>query len=162
MALLPSFDERRLLVTDLDGALVGEDTTGLHQLQRALEKAQETLLLVYVSGRQLFEQVETIEKHQLLLPDYIISAVGTEIHRMPGERPLDEWYTYIQVGFVREQIVSFMTEHSPQPELQPPENQTPLKVSYFWENASASDLETLQLALGEAQLPVKMVFQRRI
>jgi sucrose-6F-phosphate phosphohydrolase len=162
MALLPSFDERRLLVTDLDGALVGEDTTGLHQLQRALEKAQETLLLVYVSGRQLFEQVETIEKHQLLLPDYIISAVGTEIHRMPGERPLDEWYTYIQAGFVREQIVSFMTEHSPQPELQPPENQTPLKVSYFWENASASDLETLQLALGEAQLPVKMVFSSKV
>jgi hypothetical protein len=73
MALLPSFDERRLLVTDLDGALVGGDTAGLHQLQRALGKARETLLLVYVSGRQLFEQVETIEKHQLLLPDYIIS-----------------------------------------------------------------------------------------
>jgi sucrose-6F-phosphate phosphohydrolase len=162
MSLLPIFDERRLLVTDLDGTLIGGDKQGLQQLLQALAKVRETLLLVYVSGRRLFEQRQEIEDYQLLLPDYIISAVGTEIHRLPGERPLDEWYKYIQAGFVREAIVNFLTEHYPQLEAQPIENQTPLKISYFWEDASVEDLEKLQMALSEVQLPVKVIYSSKV
>ena len=155
---LPTFDERRLLVTDLDGTLIGGSQAGLQQTQRALQKVRESIILVYVSGQTLAEQVEAIETNQLLQPDYLISAVGTEIHRLPGEHPLDEWYRYIQAGFNREEIVAFLTENYPALELQPLASQTPLKISYFWENASSEELEEVHRDLVAAELFVKLVY----
>jgi sucrose-6F-phosphate phosphohydrolase len=158
MVFFSTFDERRLLVTDLDGTLIGGDQQGLRRLRDALQGVRETFILVYVSGQNLYEQIEEIEDNDLLLPDYIVSSVGTEIHRLPGEHPLDEWYRYIQGGFVRDEIVAFLAETAPYLELQPEENQTPLKVSYFWEDASPGELNQLQSALLAAQLPVKLVY----
>lgn len=153
-----TFDERRLLVADLDGTLLGGSEQGLKKLQKALSKTRETISLVYVSGRSLTEQIEAIDTDKLLLPDYIISAVGTEIHRMPGEYQLDEWYRYIQNAFDRDQIVSFVQEQFTNLELQPEENQTPLKISYFWEKATPEDLDGLHHALLENGLPAKLVY----
>lgn len=133
-----TFDERRLLVIDLDGSLIGGPPAGHQKFRKALQPVRDSTILVYVSGRSLAEQLETIEQEQLLLPDYIVSNVGTEIHRMPGEHPLDEWYRYIQAGFDRQAIVAFFAGQAAAPgnpqqlELQPEERQTPLKVSYFF------------------------------
>jgi hydroxymethylpyrimidine pyrophosphatase-like HAD family hydrolase len=110
MTFLSTFDERRQLVVDLDGVLMNGGQQGRQQLQQSLETGRDSLVLVYVSGQSLSEQLDTINGNQLLLADYIVSSVGTEIHRMPGEHPLDEWYRYIQAGFSREEIVAFLFE----------------------------------------------------
>lgn len=162
MVFFSTFDERRLLVADLDGTLTGGNERGLERLKQKLRPVRTSILLVYVSGRSLPIQLEEIESNQLLLPDYIVSSVGTEIHRMPGENPLDEWYRYIQAGFDREEIVAFLTETAPYLELQPAEHQTPLKISYFFERASSAQLEELQQALLGVQLPVKLVYSSDI
>ncbi len=162
MTFFSTFDERRLLVTDLDGTLIGGDPEGRQRLQEPLEAVRDTFRLVYVSGQNLSEQLEAIDENQLLLPDYIVSAVGTEIHRLPGERPVDEWYRYIQGGFEREQIVSLLAEIAPHLELQPEEHQTPLKISYFWEDASSEALDELDRSLLSAKLPVKLVYSANV
>ena len=157
-SFLSSFDDRRLLVVDLDGIL----TEGLAQdqlaLSEALEEVRDSLVLVYVSGRRITEQVDVIELHGLLLPDYIVSAVGTELYRMPGEHPLDEWERYIAAGFDREEIVAYLGTHLPQLQLQPDEHQTPLKVSYLLKDASPEELDALQRQLIKAELAVKVVY----
>ncbi|MEW5958402.1 MAG: HAD family hydrolase [Chloroflexota bacterium] len=162
MAFFSTFDDRRLLVTDLDGILIGADEPGRRRLQQAIQAVRESMLLVYVSGQNLYEQLAAIEENQLLRPDYIVSSVGTEIHRLPAETPLDEWYRYIQAGFKRDDIVSFLAEMTPQLELQPEEHQTPLKVSYFWSNASPEEVDALRRALIQAGLPVKVVYSSNI
>jgi len=162
MSFFSTFDERRLLVIDLDGTLIKEDDEGQQLLQQALEKVRSSTILVYVSGRSLAEQLDSIEEYQIMRPDYIISAVGTKIHRLPGEYPLDEWDRYIQAGFHREQIVEFVAENFPHLELQPQENQAVLKISYFWKNATTEDLDTLQTALVEAHLPAKLIYSSDI
>lgn len=162
MRFLSTFDERRLLVVDLDGVLLGGSPQGRQRLQQSLETVRESLILVYVSGRSFSEHLAAIEDDQLLDPDYIVSSVGTEIHRMPGEHPLDEWNRYIQAGFSREEIVAFVTENYPHLELQPQKHQTPLKVSWFLENAAAEELEELQRALVEAGCLVKLVYSGNI
>lgn len=157
--LQSSIGERRLLVMDLDGSIVGGTPEGQRQLQQALNSSRDSFTLVYVSGRSLAEQVEAIEELQLLLPDYIISNVGTEIHRMPGEHPLEEWYRYIQAGFEREAILSFFAEQADVAlEEQPEERQTPLKVSYFLEVAQADQLEDLQTRLYSGGLTTRLVY----
>ena len=157
-----TFDERRLLVTDLDGTLIGGSKQELKKLQQALAQERESIVLVYVSGQNLAEQVAAIEAHQLSQPDYIISAVGTEIHRFPGEYPLDEWYRYIQAAFNRQEISDFLAEHTLPLVLQPEEHQTPLKISYFWEEATPADLDALHIPLLEAGLPAKLVYSSRV
>ena len=167
MTFLSTFDERRLLVADLDGTLIGGDPDGRQQLQEALGRVRESLILVYVSGQSFAEQLEAIEKQQLLIPDYIVSAVGTEIHRMPGEQPLDDWYRYIQTGFNREEIVAFLAEsyvadHFPELRLQPQEQQTPLKVSYFLKNAGEDELALIRQELIGEGFPAKLIYSRNL
>ncbi len=163
MNFATTFDERRLLVTDLDGTLISDDNAqGLPKLNEALSAQRESITLVYVSGRSLKEQVADIDGHRLLLPDYIISAVGTEIHRLPGEFPVDEWVRYIQAGFNRAGLVEFLASRFANLELQPEENQTPLKISYFWPDATPDDLDALRHALLENSLPTKLVYSSNI
>ena len=167
MTFLSTFDERRLLVADLDGTLIGGDPDGRQQLQEALGRVRESLILVYVSGQSFAEQLEAIEKQQLLIPDYIVSAVGTQIHRMPGEQPLDDWYRYIQTGFNREEIVAFLAEsyvadHFPELRLQPQEQQTPLKVSYFLKNAGEDELALIRQELIGEGFPAKLIYSRNL
>lgn len=158
MTFLSAFDERRLLVVDLSGILVNGQPPGKQALNAALGEVRDTLVLVYVSGRTLSEQVTTITENELLLPDYLVSGVGTQIHRMPGEHPLGEWERYIAAGFDHQEITSFMAENFPSLELQKEEQQTPLKVSYTGDGLSAQELEKIQRALFEAKLPAKVIY----
>jgi sucrose-6F-phosphate phosphohydrolase len=162
MTHLSTFDERRLLVVDLDGVLIGSSRQGRRKLQRSLDGVRESLLLIYVSGQRLSEQLQAVAENDLLIPDYVVSSVGTEIHRMPGEQPVDEWYQYVRQGFNREALVDFLRREFPRLELQPPQHQTPLKVSGFWKDAGADDLGVLQTALFEAEFPVKLVYSRNV
>jgi len=160
MTFLSNFDERRLLVIDLDGVLIGGSRQGQRALKKALQTVRESLILAYVSGSTLSEQIEAIGEHNFLLPDYIVSSVGTEIHRLPGEHRLDEWYRYIRDGFDREATVAFIEEQFPALELQAEEQQTPLKVSYIAEEATGGQLDALQQALVAADFHAKVVYSR--
>ncbi|MFQ5408820.1 MAG: HAD family hydrolase, partial [Anaerolineales bacterium] len=155
---LSTFDERRLLVTDVGGTLTGGDPDGLQKLRERLDAERGAVILAYSSGRSLPLILKEIDTHQLLAPDYVISSVGTEIHRLPGEHPLDEWYRYIRPGFDRESSLAFIARHHPHLESQPEESQGPLKISFFWENAAPESLEALRHELLAANLPVQLIY----
>lgn len=154
--------ERRLLVVDLEGVLLGGPPEPQRRLKEKLDQERETTTLVYVSGRSLAEQLQDIAAHDLLLPDYVVSHVGTEIHRLPGEHPLDDWYRYVQGNFQRVALVDFLAKEAPMLEMQPDEQQTPLKVSYFGRNLTAVDLDTLQQTLIAAGYLVKLVYSHNV
>ncbi|MFW5941372.1 MAG: HAD-IIB family hydrolase [Chloroflexota bacterium] len=160
MTFLSTFDQRRLLVVDLDGILINGHEKGQQALNAALRAVRDSLILTYVTGRTLADQRQMIDESNLLLPDYVVSDVGTQIHRMPGERPLDDWQRYIETGFEREELVAFMNEQFPDVELQPEEQQAPLKVSYLAPDMSREQLESLQRALARAELPAKTLYSR--
>ncbi|MCA9874027.1 MAG: HAD-IIB family hydrolase [Anaerolineales bacterium] len=162
MTFFSNFDERRLLVIDLDGVLTNGDEDGRRLLEKALRRGRDTYILVYVSGRSLTEQVKTIRELDLIAPDYVVSHVGTEIHRLPGEHPLDDWYRYIQVGFDRDALVAYLAENRPDLEAQPEEHQTPLKASYFAPDMSTAVLDQLQQELAAAGFAIKLVYSRQI
>jgi sucrose-6-phosphatase len=151
-------NQRRLLATDLKGTLLGGADRGLAKFQERLKKIRDLVALVYSGGRCLQPIIQDIDKHSLLLPDYIISSDGTEIHRMPGEHPLDEWYNYIQPRFDREEIISYLSEKYPDLEYQPEEYQSRLKVSYLLENAPPELLIEIQNTLMEQGWPIQIVY----
>ena len=69
------FDERRLLVTDLDGTLIGGANHGLEKLQAALLDVRDAITLVYVSGQNLNEQPYGINKEKMVFLLHNFSAI---------------------------------------------------------------------------------------
>lgn len=117
-----------LLATDLDGTLVGDDTS-LQILKNQLEELRKAdkLKLVYVTGRspKLFKALQA--EKGLLEPDALITAVGTEIYvdgfRLVHWPNINSWDAAGIKG-----ILSQFNELEEQPESE----QKDYKISYFY------------------------------
>lgn len=122
---------RFLFVTDLDNTLVGDDDA-LNQLNQQLSQHRQNYgtKIVYSTGRSLtlYRQLEA-EKH-LLVPDALVTSVGTEIYYHGSETPDAVWTENLAQEWDREVIVDAASQF---PELVPQQEseQRPFKVSYF-------------------------------
>jgi sucrose-6-phosphatase len=120
-----------ILATDLDMTLVGDDTA-LNTLNGHLSELrnQQILKLVYATGRSpiLYKSLET--KKELLNPDSLIAAAGTEIYDNAGS-PIDGW-PKVQNWNLHE----IERQLSGLPELfkQPDTEQRRFKISYYLES----------------------------
>ena len=71
--------ERWLFVSDVDDTLTGDDGA-LAELMGALAAAREWIVLAYNSSRPCASLRQTFqEKPQMLTPDFLVGAMGTEI-----------------------------------------------------------------------------------
>ena len=82
-------DPDRLIVTDLDGTLVG-DAAATERFASWFDENRGSWRLVFASGRRLDSVRDLISSEGLPRPDAIISGVGTEIHTGDG-RPWPGW-----------------------------------------------------------------------
>lgn len=73
-----------LLATDLDGTLVGEPT-GCQALFSHLLNQPGKVGLAYITGRHYASACALIEQEDLLWPDFLITDVGTVIHRFEAD-----------------------------------------------------------------------------
>jgi sucrose-6F-phosphate phosphohydrolase len=76
-------DPGHLVVTDLDGTLLGDDAA-LDRFRRWHARARPGHRLVYASGRMPGSVRQLIADGILPPPDAVISGVGTEIHDVAG------------------------------------------------------------------------------
>ena len=147
-------DPRRLLVTDLDGTLLGDDAA-LARFRSWLAVRRAGFGLVYASGRHLASIQALVAEDILPPPDAAISAVGTEVHdrdwlTFPGwsERFVD-W----DAERVRDVLRPFRWLLP-----QPSEFQSPVKTSYEVDGLTASDDATIRRTLSDAGLPATVVY----
>lgn len=140
-----------LLATDLDGTLIGDDGA-THRLNEIVEELRETkgLKLAYVTGRspELFNELR--KEKSLLMPDALVTAVGTEIY-IDGEL-IDEWLHVANWDEV--QIKDMLSRYSSL-RLQPATEQRKFKLSYFLED-NYQLVENIRDQLRD--LPVNVVY----
>lgn len=134
MTAAPHLNQRWILATDIDNTLTG-DPEALTSLTAELRQARDagTLILVLTTGRRIEQVVSGIEDEGLPNPDAVICQVGTEIHLPPftsHDPPLPAWDERLHRTFSRDQALALL-EDIPGLEMQPPECNTPLKVSCY-------------------------------
>lgn len=147
-----------LLVTDLDHTLVGDDVA-LARLNEILQKHRQDFgtKIVYNTGRsyQLYQQLAP--QWNLLEPDALIVAVGTEIY-YPG-RVLDGfWPHHLAHNWHRDQICQIADQF---PELisQPASEQNSFKISFFLKaDAAPSVVSQLKSQFILQNLEAKIIY----
>lgn len=81
----PTGENRVLVVTDLDGTLIGhDDYLAKFKKHWTLNHMWRGSKLVYNTGRNLKDFLNAAGEHQLPKPDFAILGVGTEIYTFPG------------------------------------------------------------------------------
>lgn len=150
---------RLLFVTDLDHTLVGDDGA-LAELNHSLSEHRRKYgtKIVYATGRSLFLYQQLEKEQQLLEPDALVVAVGTEIYDQPGRVINHFWSSHLSTGWHRDKIQEIADEFS---ELvpQPATEQNPFKISYFLEcNQAQSIISALKLNLNSQNIKAKIVY----
>jgi sucrose phosphatase-like protein len=117
----------RLFVGDLDETLLGDNKT-LGELHDELQKNHPLLLFAVATGRSIASAKQAIAENFPIMPDLLITSVGTEIYR---NGTLDmEYAAYLRKdwnpGEIRKILDSF-----PGLTLQEEENQGEFHISYY-------------------------------
>ena len=121
-----------LLATDLDNTLVGDD--------KALDLLNQKLIqhrhkygskIVYVTGRTFPVCKQLARVKNLVAPDALIVALGTEIYfSFLDTNPNKEWSKILAQGWERDKVVAIAQKY-PELQIQPESEQNPFRVSYY-------------------------------
>jgi sucrose-6F-phosphate phosphohydrolase len=120
-----------MLVSDIDGTLLedGEASTGLTTL-RILLSHHRDVRLVYATGRSFKSTWSLVRSGILPIPSAIAASVGTELWLPPWQKPELSFSNNLAIGWNRV-AVEEAVDRLPQLYPQPPEYQTPIKISCF-------------------------------
>ena len=147
-------DPRRILVTDLDGTLLGDDAA-LARFRDWFTTRRSGHRLVYASGRRMGSVRRLIADAVLPEPDAIVSDVGTQVHDGSGAR----WPGWIEgfPGWTGDAVRDALREHRwlvPQAD----EHQSKLKASYDVAHLLPSHLGSIRCRLADAGITASLVY----
>lgn len=152
-----------MFVTDLDNTLAGGDISALQKLNRRLEMLRQRwgTKIVYATGRSQPSYFPLAAECDLLTPDALVAAVGTEIYLEAGDTPLAAWEGILRQSWRREEIVEVASQF-PELTLQPPAGQQEFKISYFLTVPDAATIVSdLQDRLKLAGHEVEAIYSRQ-
>lgn len=150
---LPSFD--RLIITDLDNTLTGDDA-GLQDLIQIL-KENDNIGFGIATGRRLDNAMSLIQELGLPTPDLMDTAVGTELHY--GEELTTDRSWQKQIGFQwKPQEIREALAEVPGLYIQTENHQSDFKISYELDQERAPSVAELRRMLRKKKLRANLVF----
>ena len=146
---------RKLMITDIDNTLVGEDES-MRELFWLLQDRKEELAWGVATGRSLELTLDAMTEYNFPMPDILICSVGTEIYYGPDLRHDRGWQQHISYQWKAEEIKAVLNEYDFLV-FQEAEGQRSHKISYYLEEKD-NRLQRLRDKLAEKKLRCQTIF----
>ncbi|MBI1324039.1 HAD-IIB family hydrolase [bacterium] len=140
----------RMFVTDIDGTLIDHEgpREGLDKLRTLLEGRGDQFAFAVASGRSLEKIRDILQRHEIPVPDVVISSVGTSIHYGFEDRLADKaWEKHIDYAWDPQKIRETLRRRKGL-ELQEPADQSDFKVSYLIRDPALTGRRKIESFLG--------------
>jgi sucrose-phosphate synthase len=144
----------RAIFTDLDQNLLG-NTDDLPELIRVLREHRHTLSFGIATGRRLDSALKTMRKHNIPEPDVLITSGGTSIHYAPELTEDSVWTRHVEKHWTPH-VVRRVLSDLPGIELQPREEQSRFKLSYYIDPNKAPGIEKINQLLHQEEQSVNV------
>lgn len=149
-----------LFVTDIDNTLIGDDRAlGILSHSLARHRQQYGTKIVYATGRSLCSYKILATDKSLLIPDALLTSVGTEIYfDAEMKQPDSQWSKVLAQGWDRNEIVKIANRFSTL-QTQPESEQNPFKISYYLAQSEAkTTMAKLKTMLKKAGFELKFIY----
>jgi sucrose-phosphate synthase len=146
----------KALISDIDNTLLG-DKHALKTLVSWLEAHRTKLAFGIATGRSINSAVDILKKHQVNIPDVLITSVGTEIHYGKKLVPDLGWAAHIRYLWRRETLAEALSKFDGL-KLQAPENQREFKLSYIAKPDEMPSISELYEYLHDLKLHAQLVY----
>jgi len=146
----PSTYHDRAVFSDLDQNLLG-DPSGLADFLQVLRANRKKALFGIATGRTLESALKLMKRLGIPQPDVLITGVGTGIHYAPQLTEDESWLRHIDHLWNAAAVRRALAE-VPGLIAQPRSEQTPFKISYYIDQATAPSPAEINSLLAGAEL----------
>ncbi len=151
----PGVFRERAIFTSLDLNLIG-DRESLPQLLQTMHAHRKNIIFGIATGRPLDDALSTLRQYDIPQPDVLITSQGTEIFYAPNLTEDTVWKRHLNHLWNPQEVRNILKE-IPGLTLQPKNQQSTFKISYFIDPAVADTQEIRQILLRNEQA-VNVIF----
>ncbi|MGD8319344.1 MAG: HAD-IIB family hydrolase [Gemmatimonadota bacterium] len=145
----------RMVVTDVDNTLTGDDEA-LHELRARLEEAEGRVAFGIATGRSLEQALELVEEMNIVRPDALITASGSELHYGPRLVEDRSWERQIRYRWEPRKVMREM-EDVPGLRRGVDADQTRYRLRYEIDSDEAFDVSALRARLRSAGVHATLI-----
>ena len=152
----PMMYNNAAIVSSIDQNLFG-DPESLRELINILNEKRKNICFCIATGRRLDSALKVLRQHNIPQPDTLLTSMGTEIYYSPDLTIDSAWSNHINYLWNRQSVVSLLAE-LPGLTLQPKEQQSTYKISYFYDPNVAPSVEEIKRILHQNEQTVNVIF----
>ncbi|MCP5144136.1 MAG: HAD-IIB family hydrolase [Gammaproteobacteria bacterium] len=145
----------RAIFTDLDQNLVGNQEALLKFVDVMRDRRKEVNFGI-ATGRRIDTALALMKKHGIPTPDILISSLGTRIHYGPSLDEDDYWANHIDHHWNAQQVKRVLAD-VPGLAMQPKQEQTPSKISYYYDSRKAPRVDDIIATIRQHELAANVI-----
>lgn len=145
----------RAIYTDLDQNLIG-NPAALNKFIAIIKENRKCVSLGIATGRRIDSALAIMKKHGIPRPDVLISSLGTRIHYGQNLTEDDFWADHIDHDWTPRRINKLLSE-LPGLARQPKSEQTPFKISYYYDENKAPGLDEIITLIRQKEITANVI-----
>mgnify|MGYP005838535351 CR=1 FL=1 len=145
----------RAVFTDLDQSLLG-DPQSLRRFAGLMRRHRKQASFGIATGRRIDSALAAMKKAGVPAPDVLISSLGTRIHYGSALTEDDQWADHIDHDWSEPRVRKAL-DNLPGLKRQPKAEQTPFKVSYYYDPGKAPTVDEIITLLHQKDITANVI-----